>query len=309
MDKPKELSQARVEQEIALADGMFASRDLCETIGIVSPEGKTNLRQILRRLKEKGVIHSTGRDGVWRKADHELEPIEWRTALLGNTLPLLFPFEIEKYARIIPGSIIIVTGDKNAGKTAFCNKFCALNSPMFEIDLFNSEMAGCLLRERLDPLNIPEDAPFHVWSRANAFADVMNSEHITVIDYLDLDSEHYLVAVEINEIFQKVKMSKYGAALIALQKPPATVAYVKGVKKVIDRDLAYGAGSTAKRAFLYVTMTGGENGRGGKLKLKYVKAPVKTNVNPNNMTWTYELDDNGVEFVNIQRFYETIAEY
>ncbi len=303
---PRELSQALVEEWVALADATFNVRDLDADIGIASPEGKTHRRVILARLKEGGIIKPTGRDGIWRKVDAELKPVNWREADPGNILPLKFPFEIEKYARIYPKSLVVVTGDKNAGKTGFINKTAALNSPIFPIDLYNSETGLEQMKERLEPLDIPEDAPFNVYERYENFADVIHPDHISLIDYLDLNSEHYLVAVELDAIFHKLNK---GVAIVALQKPPATVTFIKGVKKVIDRDLAYGAGATAKRAILYITMTGGENGRSGKLKLKYVKNPTKNNVNPNNMTWTYELDDNGVEFVNIQRFYETIAEY
>ena len=102
-----------------------------------------------------------------------------------------------------------------------------------------------------------------------------------------------MVGAEIDAIFRKLKQ---GVAVIGLQKPPPSVIIIKGIKKVIERDLAYGGGFTAKRAVLYITM--GSN----KLKLLYVKTPKQPKINPNNMTWTFKLEE-GIHFTNIQRSY------
>jgi hypothetical protein len=114
-----------------------------------------------------------------------------------------------------------------------------------------------------------------------------------VIDYLDTNSEVYLVGSEIDAIFRKLTT---GCAIIGLQKPPPSVTYVKGVKQVIDRDLAYGGGFTAKRAVLYISLSQ------HRLKLVYVKTPANPKVNPNNQTWTYDFDETGY-FKDIQRYY------
>ena len=85
--------------------------------------------------------------------------------------------------------------------------------------------------------------------------------------------------------------------MIALQKPPPTAVLVKGVKKMIERDLAYGGGFTAKRAVLYITM--GNN----KIKLLHVKSPKKGNVNPQNMMWSFNFNLETGRFENKQRYY------
>ena len=206
----------------------------------------------------------------------------------------MFPFGTEEYARLYPKSIVIVAGSKNVGKTAYLYNFIALNMGRFCIDLFNSETGPEQMKERFSPLNIPEPAPFKVYERYDNFADIIHPDHISVIDYLDLNSEVYLVGAEIDAIFRKLVQ---GIAVIGLQKPPPSITYVKGIKKVIERDLAYGGGFTAKRAALYITM--GNN----KLKLLYVKTPAKRSVNPNNMSWKFNLSDDRIYFKDIQRYY------
>lgn len=292
---PKQLSQALVEEWIALVKGQFSVRDIWAEIGIVSPEGKTHLRVILSRLEKKGIVSSIGRDGAYRRIDMEAPEIEWQRADPNKIVPLHFPFGIHDYVKIFPKSIVIVAGGKNAGKTAFLYNFIQMNMMDFPIDLYNSETSPEQMKERFAPLDIPEPAPFKVYERYDNFADILHSDRISVIDYLDFNSEVYLAGTEIDAIFRKIK----SVAVIALQKPPATPVMVKGVRKMIERDLAYGGGFTAKRAVLYISLSY------NKLKLLYVKTPKQPKINPNNMQWSFRIAEDGVHFTDVNRYYET----
>lgn len=290
---PKELEQRIVEQWLSLIRGSFTTRDIWNELGIESYEGKQHLRVILNRLETRGIIVSIGR-GSYRKVDTEVREMNWQSADPSRVVSLKFPFGIEEHAKIYPKSIVIVAGSKNAGKSAFLYNFIYLNMLKFGIDLYNSETGAEQMNERFSPLNIPMPAPFKVYERYDNFADVIDPDRISVIDYLDVNSEVYLVGAEIDAIFRKLNQ---GVAVIGLQKPPPTVTYVKGVRKVYERDLAYGGGFTAKRAILYITM--GSN----KLKLFIVKSPKKSGINPNNMTWTFSFNEDGIHFQAIQRYY------
>ncbi len=290
---PLRLEQRIVEQWLELVTKQFTNREAWEELGIVSPEGKTHLRQIFSRFEARGMIISLGR-GAYRKVDTEAKLIDWQAADSTNIVPLRFPFGLEEFARIYPKSIIIVAGSKNAGKTGFMYNFIEMNMSSFLIDLFNSETGPEQMKERFEPLNIPYPAPFQVYERYDNFADVIHPDHISVIDYLDLNSEVYLVGTEIDAIFRKLNK---GVAIIGLQKPPPSVTFFKGVKKVIERDLAYGGGFTAKRSVLYVSM--GEH----KLKLVYVKTPAQPTIRPDNMAWTFSFNGNGITFNDVKRYY------
>ncbi len=287
------LSQALVEQWIALVKGKFNVRDIWQEIGIESPEGKTHLRVILRRLEEKGTISNNGGGGNYRKLDLEKMPIDWQSADATNILPLKWPFEIERYALMYPKNIAIIAGSKQEGKTTFLYNLIKLNMYQHKIDLFNSETGKEQMKDRFMDLGIPLDAPFKVYERYDNFADVVDPDKITVIDYLDLNSEFYLAGAEIDAIFRKLRN---GVAIIGMQIPPPSVSFVKGVKKVIDRDYAYGGGSTAKRAFIYISLSS------RKLKLKHAKKPAQKTINPENMMWSYQFDEHG-QFCSIDRYY------
>ncbi|KKN71843.1 hypothetical protein LCGC14_0416970 [marine sediment metagenome] len=291
----KQLTQAVVEQWVSLASGQFNVRSVWNELGIESPEGKSHLRVILGRLKAKGLLaKDPSRDDIYRIVDSEISGIDWQAADPKKTIPLKFPFELEAHARIYPKSIIILAGSKNAGKTAWLYNFIILNMGKFKIDLFNSETGPEQMNERFSPFDIPTPAPFNVYERYDNFSDVIHPDHISVIDYLDFNSEVYLVGAEIDAIFRKLNK---GVAVIGLQKPPPSITFVKGVKKVIERDLAYGGGFTAKRSVLYISMGG------NKLKLVYVKTPAVPTVNPNNMAWSFSFNSSGSHFENIQRHF------
>lgn len=293
----KELTQAIVEQWVALATGRFTVRDIWAELGIESYEGKHHLRTILCRLEEKGIVASLSKDGTYRRVDSEILPLDWQAANPEKFLPLVFPFGLEKWVKIYPHSIIVIAGSKSAGKTAFLYNFVRLNMNLFDVDLYNSETGPEQMKERFDALGeIPNPAPFRVYERYDNFSDIMNPNNVSVIDYLDLNSEVYLVGVEIDSIFRKLKN---GVAVIAIQKPPAAKIMAKGEQKTVSRDLGYGGAFSAKRAQLYISMDD------HKLKLVYVKSRMLSSVNPVNMQWSFDLDGKfGIHFENIKRCIE-----
>ncbi len=276
-----------------LATGTFTTRQMWQEMNIQSAEAKNYLRVCLNRFAEAGVLVKTGVDGTYRRVDNEKKVMDWQSADTSNYMPIKLPFGIHEHCRIYPKSIIILAGSKNEGKTAFLLECVTLNMDQFGVDLFNSETGPEQLSMRFAPMNIPNPAPFNVYERYDNYADVVEPDRLAVIDYLDLNSEVYLVGAEIDRIYQKLVN---GCAIIGLQKPPPTKVLFRGVEKVIDRDLAYGGGFTAKRAVLYITL--GSH----KCKLVYVKTPATNKVLPANMTWSYDFDDNGY-FANIKRYY------
>ena len=288
------LSQAIVEQWVSLTKGQFNVRDIWNEIGIESSEGKHHLRIILERLEQKGIIKQLEKGyGNYRKLDNEVTEMDWQSADPTKVVPLKFPFGEHEFALIYPKSIIAVAGSKNVGKTEYLYEFLKLNMDSFLIDLYNSETSPEQMKSRFLSLGIVPPVKFRVFERYDNFADVVHPDHISIIDYLDLNSEVYLVGAEIDAIYRKLKQ---GVAIIGLQKPPPTKVLIRGKEKLVERDLAYGGGFTAKRASLYITM--GSN----KLKLLYAKTPKQKKIIPSNMTFTFSFSQEG-HFENIQRSY------
>ena len=278
---PKQLTQAVVEEWIALTTGKFNVRDGWAELGIESLEGKKHFRIILSRCEQKGVIANVAKDGSYRKLDTEVKALDWQGTRHNPVLSLKFPFGLEQNCRIRPKNIIALAGEKNAGKTGWLYNFVSLNMNEYTVDLFSSEAGPEQIDERMAPLNIPVPAPFNVYERYENFADVIHPDHISVIDYLDFNSEVYLIGGEMEAMFRKLNK---GIAVIGIQKPPG-------------RDLGYGGIFSAKKAALYISM--GAN----RLKLLYVKVPANPKINPSNMTWSFGWEEDGIHFKDIQRYY------
>ena len=289
------LSQQIIEAWIkTVHKGTFAVRDCWLDLCIESPEARQHLRVILLRCEEKKLIVKSSTNGHYRIVESELIPIEWKKANIENVLPILLPFDIHKYAKLYPKSIVIVAGVKNQGKSAFLYETIRMNMDTFNVVLFNSETGAEQMKERFEPLNIPDPPPFQSYEKYDCFADVLDPEALTVIDYLDFDSEVYLAGAAINEIFKKLTT---GACIIGMQMPPpARVKQPDGSIKNVSRDLAYGGAFTAKRAALYITLAE------GICKLVHVKNPAMKGVNPNNRQWSYRFDQDGY-FTDIKDYH------
>jgi hypothetical protein len=282
----EKLTQIVVEEWVKGTTGQFSLTNIYNELGMLTPESKSHIRVIMHRLTEQGIVVALGkRDGLYRLVEDEAPKINWRGADK-MSVPLRFPFELEKFIRILPKSLIILAGSSGAGKTALLYNIVYMNMNDFEIHLFsNSEMGEMQIEERFNAIDpdIPDPLPFETWRREDNFADVIKPDAINVIDYLDLDNEVFLIGYELKKIIQKLNE---GVAIVAIQKPPG-------------RDLGYGAGYSVKSASLYLSMDGPKGKGPGKLKIVKARERAISDVDPLNKTWGFRLDNRGANFIDI----------
>ena len=100
---------------------------------------------------------------------------------------------------------------------------------------------------------------------------------VHIIDYLDIESEFYLVGNEVSKILSKLGT---GVAIIGLQKPPS-------------RDLPYGGSPAIRKAQAVVILDR------SKAKILHAKSRTNSSINPVNKTWTFQYTDKG-DVMNIQ---------
>jgi len=290
MGKPEDKnkpSKTAVEEWVKGTAGQFSLRNIYSELPAPFPEDKAYVRVCMKRLKEAGIVVAVGkRDGLYRLVDDEAPKINFRGADK-TSIPLRFPFELEKLIRILPKSLIILAGSSGAGKTALLYNIVYMNMYDFPIHLFsNSEMGDGQMDERflaIDP-DFPESLPFEVWRREDNYADVIKPDAINVIDYLDLDNEVFMIGYELKKIIQKLNK---GVAIVAIQKPEG-------------RDLGYGAGYSVKSASLYLAMDKGKRkGDPGKLKVVKARERAISEVDPVGKTWGFHLCNRGANFIDI----------
>jgi len=259
------------------SNGWFSTDELDRDLGLRLAPDKDNRRQILHRLRERGVLvqHPT-ENKKFRRIDKNLERLNFKTTLVGPGLDIRWPLGIENLVKLYPGNLVVVAGDGNAGKTAMLLNLVRLNMDRFEMHYFNLEMADEEFRGRLDifrEMDI-EDWTFEAWNRHRDFADVIVPGAINIVDFLDLDGEHNLAATRLAEICERVGK---GIAVVALQKK-------EGSK------WAKGAEGTADRSRLYLSMS--------KTRITIVKGknPADPTVNPNGLSVQFRLQQ-GAYFI------------
>lgn len=162
---------------------------------------------------------STKRYGIYEKRDCDLEPLQWVDADL-TPEGIVLPFNLNKMVEIYPGNIILVSGCRNAGKTAILLNIMKDNMHLYDVTFFSSEMDGPEFKKRLLQF---DDVALNGWRfegyrRKSDFASVISpgKGNLNIIDYLEIYENFYEVGMRINEIWEALD----GAiGVIAVQKP------------------------------------------------------------------------------------------
>jgi len=256
----------------------------------IHPSLRASLRTIMARLATGTEVERIeGRDGFYRYIDKALEEMDWQEANGTAMLDVNWPFELERYVRIFPSNLVVIAGTSNSGKTAFINNIAVMNMGKFCVDIYQSEMSKEQFKSRMEPFDIPNPPPFKVFSRHSNFADVINRDHISLIDYLEYTTEVFEIKEELESLFRALKGGN-GMGVATIQKKFNERSF-KGQQ--IKHDLGYGGATTIARASLYLTMNPNE------LKITKAKSWANPTINPNNKTFTFQLIK-GAHFVNPQ---------
>ncbi len=284
------LTQPEIEQWITeQVTGVFHYTKVLD--GQIHPDLYGQLRTIMKRLKDKGVIYpvSSKGDGWWRPADNSLDELQWWDSNEIQEDNLLLPLGINNYCIIPRPALVIIAGKYNAGKSAFCLNTVVLNRDhpewLGKLDFYVSEGAE-MIKPKFAKLGITSAPSFRTYHRTENFADIIQPDNLSVIDYLRVNMEQsYAVTEKLFEIFNKLKT---GIAVVAMQKPPG------------NRKLAFGGASTAFEPALYLGMdSNGSNT--GWIGFEKIKLPrMYGGDDPYQIKIEYRIKS-GVEFYDIHR--------
>ncbi len=288
MIENNEPTQALVEEWMSLTTAPIHYTKVCD-----EQFGKPyypHLRMIFSRMKDKGLVESAGgRDGVYRLVENHSKPIDWQDYEAHMDSGLVLPFDLRKYVFIYPDSTVVVAGSKSSGKTGFLYRTVVMNMLTRPTVLLTNMEGGIgMMKDRFNAMDveIPKPAPFRVIPVYDHFHDYIKEPGtVYVIDYIDATEgdDFYKIAAYIKKIDQKLQ-GLNSLAVIGLQKP-------------MGRDTAFGGEQTLKTATLYIALDT------GKLKIVDAKVPADKNLHPKNLQFSFEYQDEGTRFDNIQRWY------
>ena len=128
-----------IREWVVSSDGSFLSSDIARELRLSTRVDMKNCSKVLSRLVNDGIIESEGkRRGSFRRIDTDCPEIDWRNAPT-ESIDIHFPLGIEELVKIMPGNLIIIAGESNAGKTAFLLNFIRRNMHRHDVHYFSSE--------------------------------------------------------------------------------------------------------------------------------------------------------------------------
>ncbi len=222
--KERNISQ-EVEEYVLTTKGNFLTTDVHKNLDLTTRDHKKNVNMILKRLcDDKKVIERYGdKNGSWRKIDRTVVEQCWWEAE-GKPLPIRFPLDVEKYAKVFSGNVILLEGQKSQGKSAFAIEFCRLNRKLFrDKPLYqNIEMSNDELTERFqsyEDVMTPDEWRAEVTFIRQTYEwwDKIKPDSLNVVDYLLEYKESYMIADFVWKIHQKLNN---GIALVIIQRDP-----------------------------------------------------------------------------------------
>lgn len=265
-------------------EGWFSLKDLYADLSTVEKSDKAAARKELQRMTERMEIErDRGKSGVYRRIKKDVQVIDF-TKVSPKPLDIIWPFGLEEWVSMYPGNIACLAGSPNAGKTAYALNFIERNMDKWGIDYYSSEMGQSELRLRLEKFRNRslDQFNFRAFERSVDFADAIDSNRISVIDYLEVHDEFWAVGKMIQAIHEKLDE---GIALVLMQKKRGA-------------DLGRGAEFGLEKPRLYMTMDTTEENGILRHRLKIIKAKnwaQGCKENPNGLSFDFKLVD-GCEF-------------
>lgn len=272
-----------------VATGEFHYKNVMGLEKVLTPKEDNKLRGIIFELCKTGVCESIGRrDGYYRPVENGIEPIDFGE-LRPRDFPVILPFDLRKWVFIYPDTTIIYAGSKSSGKSGLIYQTIKLNWGKVSIKLLSNIEGGKeQMYDRFKAMGIDlATAPKFVYPVYDHFHDhIKDRNTLYAIDYIDAPEgdDFYLIGAQIKKIDRKLQ-GLNSIAVIGLQKPSM-------------RDTAFGGEQTLKVASLYIAMDN------KKLKIVDAKVPADKKIHPRNMAWTFDYEDEGTRFTNIQQAWE-----
>lgn len=235
--------------------------------------------QVLEEYVKKGIAVKKA-TGKYLILNGELEEVDWQSADTKNVMEVAWPLELERFIKTYHKTVAIIAGDPSSGKTAFCDNFVIrnMNHPA-GIVMFSNDMTAEEVAERMinSGVSIPNPAPFRIWQAYSDFQlhKEFRPDGINVIDYLDLNSEVYLIGEEIEKVYRKLNR---GMALIAIQKKPGQKIGIGGVFSLKRPKIYFSLGVVTDSGELY-----------HKLTIEKCRGRVTPKVNPRGMEFKFKL--------------------
>lgn len=281
-----------VDEFVAGSQAAFTNNDVYSELCIRDPVRRRRARNRLVYLEKRNIISKIqGQNGAWERIQTEEDSMDFAEAV-DEAINMWFPLGIFEHAVIRPGSVVMVAGEPNAGKTTFMLQTILRNlpaeadkkgathylseSPTYSfinkttiggvskgekiINYINSEMSTHELKARIASMG----SDVHDWlphvnfyKRSFSFHQRVEPNCLNIIDYLEVVKDFFDAGNLIQQIHSRLDK---GIAIIGIQKHP-------------NQSVGYGGQLTLQKPRLYLNLKKNEN-LGFICEAAKVKEPV-----------------------------------
>ena len=254
------LKQGEVETWASETVGWWRISQLDNDLDIGTSEGKASRRKALSRLAQAGKLekhpHEEGKYRFVRTEISKLDPKANPNAVLSLNWPKDIETE-EHFAleniKVYPKSVIVCAGVSNQCKTAFLLNFLVENMENHHCVYITNELGDEEFVDRLSAFDWVEctngtgEWKFDAIEHFDNHQDIIQSDAINIIDYLDPGENPYFIGVLIDQIRKKLNK---GIAVVAVQKGITTWQDKDGKKHFSYREYGTGGQYSEHRARL-----------------------------------------------------------
>lgn len=212
-----DLYKSQIAEWCKSESGIFTTDKLDRELGYVDIDQKAHRKDAITALKSDLVLEDVGdKMGVLRRKSTDIVDIDIREDE-EDEVKMWLPFGLNRSVKIMPKNIIVVAGETNSGKTAFCMNIARFNMHRMKVKYISSEMMGAEFRQRIlafgDKLE-DWDSVDKVLCAKNQ-QDAIIPDGLNIIDYLEVYDSFYKIGEDIKKIWDALTT---GVAIINIQK-------------------------------------------------------------------------------------------
>ena len=262
---------AEVREYVTATWGNITATDVLQNATNATFEDRKKVRTILGRLVKEGILERIpDKNGWYRRIADDCKAEDWQNAST-ETVDMWLPFELNEMIETMPGSIILIAGSQDAGKSAVMMNIAKENMADWNTHYFSSELnAGAFkMRTAKFPYISPDQWKVKFYQRSDNFHDVIKTgkNDLNLIDYMEIHKDFWGVGGYLAEIHKKLGQ---GVCIVALQKDQFAVHGRGGSftqeKPILSLSIDYGKVTITK----FKGQFKGENPRGKEYRFKIV---------------------------------------
>jgi hypothetical protein len=269
---------------VELAHGSFRVNDMIKELGYVNPSDIEMAKVAIKKMCFKKFVkeHKT-HNGVYVKTDIDLEKMK-KVENKKPNVDLWWPLELHNKVVTIPGSLIIVAGVSNAGKSAFMLNFVEKNKNNHKIRYISSEWSNEERDTHLEDFGVDIDewdkkVDFYAKKDTSiSFDNYIDPDAINIIDYFESYDNYGAIAGELRDISDRLKS---GIAIVGMQKKSGA-------------GNAYGGEGTINRSQLYINIDFNETDFSRRIAtIRKLKKSPQRKYNIERLSCEFEYSDTG----------------